>query len=131
MKKALSLLIALIVGLIGGLIISIGVIVARAQFMRVYVEYVGDAMGWAALVIGGAVVAAIVATLLDWCRTRRAALIMLASAALASALGTALGALFLDATEGVWAGGVMGCAFGVIVGGVTGLAHACSRPSEP
>ncbi len=107
----------LVAGLVAGSILTLGAMVGRARFLDHYLHGPEDLLGPMALPV---VALPLIGGWLGWKRPRlmgRAILGAVLGLALGSVLGIAIGRIVSD-PSGVWAGGVMAAALGLLVGSV-------------
>ncbi len=114
-------------GVLAGLGLTLGGLVANARLRGEYLESAGDAIG-VQLVLG--VLAPLVGGWLAYRggeTARLTALGTLAGAVSGTIAGSALGSLLDPHASGAWAGGVIGVGMGILLGGVCGAVWARSR----
>lgn len=117
-------------GTVAGLAAVLAVVVAQAHLWQRYVESVADLVGWP-LVPGVLVLVAVLAVELSpRCRSRWVAIGGSVAMFAGIGLGILVGAMFIPAPEGRWAGGIVGAGLGVVAGGATGAVHGCRRRGD-
>lgn len=118
-------------GAVAGLVVTLGVVVARATFQSHYLESVGELVG----VTGSPMIVLPAAGLaLGWGDGDLLAATGVGAAvglALGAVGGAALGALLSRRPEAPWAGGEMGAAVGLLTGAlVAGILHATAEDGD-
>lgn len=120
MRRVLRVGGGLLLGLIGGLVISLAIVVARAHLQSVYVHSIGDIVGWLGLpvILGPAV--GVWLGVVSGRRLAGAAVGFLMGLLVGIGAGVAVGAVLGEGGTPRWAGGVIGGALGLTIGAVAG-----------
>lgn len=119
------------VGVAGGSVVTLGIVVARARWQHVYLDSVDDLIHWQSapmiiapaigLVFGLAGEDALIGSIVGSTTG------MVAGAG----VGAGLGWLLSNEQEWPWAGGVIGAALGMTVGGIANGLRAWARDDDP
>lgn len=107
-------------GVAGGVVITLGVIVARARWQQIYLEAPDDLVHWqsAPMLIAPAV--GVLFGLAGDDALKGSLVGSVTGMGVGAGVGAGLGWLLSDEQEWPWAGGVIGAALGMSVGGIYG-----------
>jgi hypothetical protein len=119
------------IGFVGGSVITLSAIVARARFQREYIDSVHDLIHWQSVPMIAAPAAGVVFGLAGDEALVGSVVGSTTGLAVGAAVGAGLGWLLSTQQEAPWAGGVIGAGVGLTIGGLTGGLIAWSRDEAP
>jgi hypothetical protein len=112
-----------VLGLIGGGVITLAIIVARARWWHVYLESVDDLVHWQGVPIAVGALTGLLFGWAGWWAFAGSVLGSISGLLAGAGVGATVGALVSSYPESPWAGGILGAAAGLTLGGVAWGIH--------
>lgn len=117
-------------GVVGGVGVTMAIVVARARFQREYLDSADDLVHWQSIPTIAAPAVGLVFGIAGEDALRGSIRGSLTGLAAGAGTGALLGWVLSDEQEWPWAGGVIGAGLGLTVGGLVGGLRAWSRDDD-
>lgn len=106
------------VGVVGGVVLTLATVVARARFQREYLASADDLIHWQSFPMIAVPAAGVIFGLAGAEALKASIAGCVAGLVIGMAVGAGLGWIFTDDPEGPWAAGVIGAGMGLTIGGL-------------